>query len=177
MPLVSKIVLEDKSWQAVFQATFTNRSETLAVLHSVGSPNEYRFGRGEGTNGATILPAPLPRAQIWETFAGSDFSVADLGLEFFHWPTQTLVLNEMRKNRACHVLESRPSVTNDYARVLAWVDVETGGVVMAEAYDVQNRRVKEFEILSVKQGRVQEMKMSNVKNRSRTILVFEVPGD
>ena len=50
------------------------------------------------------------------------------------------------------------------------------GVIMAEAYDPQNRRLKEFEVKSVKNDQVQEMEMRNLRTRSRTLLEFDVPN-
>ena len=173
VPIVSRILLADKSWQAIYQGGLTNQGETLIVTHAPGAPSEYRYAR------PGAAPAPLPSPDLWQPFAGSDFSLADLGLEFFHWPKQTLVQNEMRKNRPCHVLESCPAVTNAYCRVLSWVDVETSGVVMAEAYDPQNQRLKEFEVKRFKkvndQWQLQEMEMRHLRDRSRTILEFDVP--
>ena len=172
VPIVSKIILGDKTWQAVYLAGPTNAAESLAVTHAPNTPNDYRHG----LDGAT--PASLPAQKIWQPFAGSNFSLADLGLEFFHWPKQLLVQDEMRKGRACHVLESRPAVTNDYSRVLSWVDVETGGLVMAEAFAPNNERTKTFEVKRFKkvndQWQLQEMEISNPKNSSRTLLQFDV---
>ena len=172
VPIVSRIVLADKSWQAIYQGGPTNQGETLIVTRAAGAPTEYRYAQ----QGAA--PAPLAAADLWQPFAGSDFSLGDLGLEFFHWPKQTLVQNEMRKNFPCHVLESRPAVTNAYGRVLTWVEVETGGVVMAEAYDARNKPLKEFEVKRFKkvndQWQLQEMEMRNLKDRSRTLLQFDV---
>jgi hypothetical protein len=178
VPVVSKIVLDAQSWQSIYEATLTNQTERLTVVHSPAQPNEYRLTRSDVPECAS--PAPLARDRIWQPFAGSDFSLADLGLEFFHWPTQTLLQNEMRKSRACHVLESRPAVTNDYARVLSWIDVETAGLLRADAYDRDNKRVKEFEVSSFKKVgedyQLQKMEIRHLKARSRTVLEFEVGG-
>jgi hypothetical protein len=176
LPLVSRILTEGASWQAFYQVTASNWTETLLVRHQPGQDNEYRYARQESGSSAAAIPPVC--GQIWQSFAGSDFSLADLGLEFFHWPTQVLVLNEMRKDRACHLLESRPALTNDYGRVLSWVDVETGGLLKAEAYDGRNQRLKEFEVKRFKksgeQWQLQEMEIRNLKNRSRTLLEFDV---
>ena len=51
-----------------------------------------------------------------------------------------------QRSRACTVLEStnpNPS-TNGYSRVVSWIDDETLGIVHAEAYDVQDKLLKEF---------------------------------
>ncbi len=178
VPVVSRITAGTNSWQSTYVASPSNHTEVLVVIHTLGQPNQYRLASLEGTNAPVHNPPPCDH--IWTRFAGSDFLLADLGLEFFHWPHQVLVQNEMRKNRACHVLQSRPAVTNNYALVLSWIDVETGGLIMAEAYDEKGRRVKEFEVKSFKKAgerwQLQEMEIRDLKERSRTDLEFEVQG-
>src|SRR5436190_1178348 len=39
-------------------------------------------------------------------FAGSDFWLCDLALEFLHWPEQKILKTELRKTLSCKVLES-----------------------------------------------------------------------
>ena len=113
-------------------------------------------------------------------FAGSDFRVMDLGLEFFHWPEQRLLKPEMRHNRSCRVLESTNPASDPagYARVVSWIDVETDGLVCAEAYDRGNRLVKEFSVGSFRkvEGRyqLQDMKIRNAKTGRRTELEFDL---
>ena len=80
-------------------------------------------------------------------FAGSDFWIADLGLEFFHWPDQRMLYSEMRRSRSCRVLESinpkpAPGV---YSRVVSWIDNESGGIVHADAYDSNGKVSKQFD--------------------------------
>lgn len=177
VPVISRVLAGGTSWQTVYQAWPESQAETLIVLHAVGRPNEYRFTTNLASCGSSPPPV-VPHERIWQAFAGSDFDLGDLGLEFFHWPSQVLVRNEMRKGRACHVLESRPAVTNAYSRVVSWIDVETEGLLMAEAYDRDNRRAKEFEVKSFKkvegQWQLREMEIRNLAERSRTILELDV---
>lgn len=177
IPLTSKIEPGAQSWQVSYQTGGTNQiaAEKLVVIHFTNRPNEYLFARATSSNAPPGEPQPLPRGQMFTTLAGSDFSFTDLGLEFFHWPHQMLVQKEMRKGRSCRVLESRPAVTNDYARVVSWIDLESGGLLMAEAYDRANERVKQFEVNSVAQGQVRKMEMLNLKDGTRTSLEFDPP--
>ena len=102
---------------------------------------------------------------------------------YWHWPTQRLLKTEMRKGRVCQVLESihpQPP-TNGYSRVVAWLDKETGGPILAEAYGRDGRLLKEFSIRSFKkvEGRwqLEEMEIRDVRKRSRTRLEFDFsPG-
>ena len=113
-------------------------------------------------------------------FAGSDFWMADLGLEFFHWPEQKILKHEMRRGRACKVLESTnpSSTTNGYSRVVSWIDNESGGIVQAEAYDFKNKLLKEFAPKSFKKvnghWELQEMEIRNVQTGSRTRLEVDL---
>ena len=112
-------------------------------------------------------------------FLGSDFWAVDLGLEFFHWPEQKILKHEMRRGRACQMLEStNPSpTTNGYARVVSWIDNESSGIVHAEAYDVTGKVRKEFDPKSFKkvngQWQLQEMEIRNDQTGSRTRLEFD----
>ncbi len=115
-------------------------------------------------------------------FAGSDFWVADLGLEFFHWPAQKILPKtaNLKRGRDYTLLEStnpNPS-TNGYSRVLSWIDKETGGILEAEAYDASGKLLKEFAPKSFKkingQWELQEMEIRNVQTGSRTRLEFDL---
>jgi len=101
-------------------------------------------------------------------------------LEFFHWPDQKILKHELRRSRACTVLESTnptPSA-GSYLRVVAWIDKETLGIVHAEAYDVNGKLLKEFNPKSFKkvngQWELQDMEIRNVQTGSRTRFEFEV---
>jgi len=112
--------------------------------------------------------------------AGSDFWFQDLALDFFHWPEQKIVTSEMRKGRACYLLESvnpRP-VPGGYALVRSWVDKESGGLLLAEAYDQKKNLLKEFSVRSFKKvdsvWQLQEMEIRDVTTRSRTRIEFDL---
>jgi negative regulator of sigma E activity len=112
-------------------------------------------------------------------FAGSDFWLADLGLEFFHWPEQHLKKEEMRRSRLCKVLESvNQKSAAGYSRVVSWIDVETQGLLRAEAYDQNQRLLKEFSVGSFKKVKdrweLQDMEIRNVQTDSRTRLEFDL---
>jgi hypothetical protein len=72
-------------------------------------------------------------------FAGSDFWVADLGLEFLHWPKHLLLRKEMRRSRPCDVLESTCSQpATGYSRIVSWIDIESAGILHAHAISMSN---------------------------------------
>lgn len=113
-------------------------------------------------------------------FAGSDFWVADLGLEFFHWPEQRLTGTEMRRGQSCRVLESiNPNpAPGAYRRVVSWIDIDSGGIIRADAYDHRNTLLKQFvpkEVEKIEgQWQLAEMEIQNRQTGSRTRIKFDL---
>jgi hypothetical protein len=173
IPISSKITVTSTNWQVVYQSAPTNGTpaETLIILHSPGQTNRYTFAIGAEPAAAVPLTHP---------FAGSEFWLLDLGLEFFHWPQQKALRAEMSRSRPCRVLESvTPQSTHDgYARVLSWIDNETGGVLQAEAYDQQGKLLKKFALGPMQkvegQYRLREMRIRNARTGQRTELKFDL---
>ena len=65
--------------------------------------------------------------------------------------------------------------------MISWVDVETLGIVKAEAYDANNKLMKTFTPKKFKKvsGRWQlkEMEMLNERTDSRTTITFDLPDE
>jgi hypothetical protein len=159
----------------------------LVIIHRHGQPNKYLLARdvfdlseeSKESRGLTD-PKPLDDTQIMAPFAGSDFWICDLGLEFFHWPGQKVLKHETRRTRACTVLESTnpdPS-PGSYSHVDSWIDDETLGVVHAEAYDAKGKLLKVFDPKSFKkvngQWELQDMEIRNIQTGSRTWIKFDL---
>ena len=176
IPIQFQIVVTEMNalnWLSNYQTTATNHPVKLVIVHSAGQPNGYRLFE----NG---VQQDLDGARAMIPFAGSDFWLADLGLEFFHWPQQKVLKKEMKRSRGCTVLESTnpdPS-TNGYSRVVSWIDSESGGIVQAWAYDASNKLFKEFYPKDFKkingQWQVGEMEIDNDRTGSRTRLEFDL---
>ena len=143
------------------------------VSRSPHAPSQYQTGRVNG-------PALQPAGNLLVPFAGSDFWLVDLGLDFFHWPEQVLVKKEQRRGEACFVLESttRTPSPGGYSRVVTWLDQGTMGIVAAQAYDTRGKLLKEFEPKRFQkvngQWRLKEMEIRNEQTDSRTSLIFDV---
>jgi hypothetical protein len=169
--------LGDAAWRSTYEAILpaAGTVERLSVTHVEAQPSSYALRR-EGAEPVTLEST----AAMWTAFAGSDFFAADLGLEFLRWPDQRLLRKELRKSRACRVLESRNPAPGQggYARVLSWIDADTGGVLCAEAFDAAGRMVKEFSVRSFKkvEGRWQlkEMEIRDLIRDSRTTMEFDL---
>jgi len=177
IPVTGRITVEKDGWKVVYSTIATEKSgaETLTVIHSATGTNQYLYSRASADSvGGEAKPLTGNEADI--ALAGSDFWLSDLGLDFLHWPGQRLLKKELRRGQSCKVLESvnpHPT-TNGYARVVSWIDIDTGGIVHAEAYDQGKKVIKEFDPKEFKKinGRweLQEMEIRNVKTGSRTRL-------
>jgi hypothetical protein len=187
IPTTFAITVAETNWQSVYSipGTNTNGNEAawtaLVVTHFGDNiPNGYQYYK--------VFPEPekhgpvvtnLTDKQIMAPFAGSDFWVADLGLEFFNWPAQKILKKEFSRGRACMVLESvNPDPANGYSRVDSWIDEESYYIVHAEAFDAKGKLLKEFDPKSFKkvngQWQLQGMEIQNVQKGSRTRIEFDL---
>ena len=159
----------------------THRQVKLTIVHSDGQPNQYLLYNSGATGSATAGPKKLAGDELMAPFAGSDFWVADLGLEFLHWPQQRLSKKEMRRSRFCDVLESvnPKAAPAGYSRVKSWIELEAPhGIVHAEAYDAHGDLLKHFDPTEFEKVRgeyqLQEMEIRNRKTGSRTRIEFDL---
>ena len=138
-------------WTVTYRAEpgGTGSAETLTLHYRPGQVPDRRLTRNGGATSSPVGPS--------EPFAGSDFSVSDLALEFLHWPEQKVIRRdrpEMRKGRPCRILESsRPAkdaASGGVVRVRSWIDLEHKQPLMAEAYDARGTLIKAFSVGSVK---------------------------
>ena len=183
VPVEFQTTITATNWQVIYTASGTNMENLMAVtiMHLEGQPNQYRLAPSGQRDCAANSLTPLTGNQTMIPFAGSDFWLADLGLEFFHWPKQKVLKKELRSGQSCTVLEStNPNpIAGGYARVVSWIDTDTGGIVYAEAYDTKGDRLKKFEPKALKkvngQWQLQEMLIRNLKTGSRTLIEFNLP--
>lgn len=186
IPTKMTVQVSGGSWEDRYetQPVPGHHGEVLVIRHHGTAPSEYLFGRYQHRDEQPKLE-PLSGTNLFQPLAGSDFYLFDLGLEFLHWPAQKIVKKEMRKSRSCRVVESaNPNpAPGAYARVLSWIDFETSNLIMAEAYDSKNQKLKEFSIrkISRTEGKAQlkEIEMRNDQTDSRTRLEFsfDLPED
>ena len=179
-----QVLLGDGGWKCIYETRPSEAApqERLEVVRLPEQPNRYIRSIAANPPGQTGLSETLAGDQAMTPFAGSDFWLADLGLEFLHWPQQRIVEEariKMRKGRPCRVLESvnpQPGAKG-YTRVRSWIDTQTGGVILAEAYGPDNKLVKEFEIGGLVkvngQYELKNMEMYNAESDTQTTLEFK----
>ncbi|HRT55596.1 MAG TPA: outer membrane lipoprotein-sorting protein [Candidatus Paceibacterota bacterium] len=179
-PVRVTVSLTPTNWTTCYEAAGPSQAvppTRLVVSYQPGGPNHYELREAAATN---TPPKVLAGNQTMIPFAGSDFWVADLGLEFLHWPTQRLLRKEIRRGQSCNVLESinpHPA-PGAYSRVVCWIDVDTGGIVHADAFDVDGQLLKRFAPKSFEKisGRweLQEMEIRNARTRSVSRIEFNL---
>ncbi|MBL9173303.1 MAG: outer membrane lipoprotein-sorting protein [Verrucomicrobiales bacterium] len=160
------------SWEVIYAAGGT-APEMLSMVRTPDHPPQYRITQGAQDGVATPDSA--------RSFAGSDFSLRELGLEFLHWPGQRVLPRTpppMKKGQPCKILEStNPGATN-YTRVVSWISIEHNGLMLADAYDASGRIVKRFSIGSLKKvdgvWQLRDMEMIDEVRGTETKLEFEL---
>jgi hypothetical protein len=184
VPVKCQVIVTATNWLSVYEAwpqTNTSQTITLIVTHDDTNPNQYQLTESAGSGQRVATPTALTGGQTMIPFAGSDFWVADLGMEFFHWPAQKVLKKELRSSQSCTVLESaslKPDATG-YVRVVSWIGTETGGIIHADAYDAKGKLLKQFEPKVVVKDvnghwQLQEMEIRNTQTGSRTSLKFNL---
>ena len=181
VPVTFTTTVTPSSWQTTYMS-WSNRlyTETLTITHFPDQPNQYQLANINASPADTNESLTLAGDRLFDEFAGSQFSVGDLGLEFFHWPDQKVLRREVHRSCGCTVLQStnpNPS-TNGYSRVVTWIDNDSLGIVEAEAYDTNGKELKDFEPKDLKkidgQYQVQEMVIENEQTGARTKLEFDL---
>jgi hypothetical protein len=182
IPIVCRVIVNPADWETDYETAATSESgaERLVVLHSTNGPNQYLYARAASPSAALPNLAPVPTAEAAIPLGGSDFSLADLGLEFLHWPVQRELKGEMRLGEPCYVLESSDPHGGEIVRVRSDIDKEFGAPLIADAYDAQGSLVKEYSLhgSSFKKvnGRwqLEKMEIRNKKTGSHTELKFDL---
>lgn len=169
------------SWSTTYEVSAVGEApaERLVVEKSPSGRSVYRFAKA-GKDGKFSALTPVMTDTMSQMLGGSDFAIGELGLDFINWPEQQLLAPEMRLGQPCLVLESRRSVAQGPAMIRSWIDRQTGGILVAEAYDGKGSLVKEFNLSGSSFKKVngryelEEMTMSSHQRRSETKLRFEL---
>ena len=185
IPVTCLVQIGAQDWKTVYQtgSTAAHGAEKLVIVHRPEQPNQYFYARALRPGGALPEPKGLDPAEADVPFAGSDFWLTDLGLEFLHWPEQIRLKGEMRLSQPCHVLDSRNPKGKEIVRVKSWIDKESNGILVAEAMNEKNSIVKEFNLhgSSFKKikGRwqLERMDIRSPRKDTQTTLKFNLPKD
>lgn len=188
IPVQFEIRPGTSTWSSIYTARLTNGPNpsqiVLTIIHSEREPGIYRLETGPVGGPADSRTLTGNAAMI--PFAGSDFWLSDLGLEFLHWPKQRLLGRDVKHSQSCYVLDSiNPNpATNALSRVEWWLDRDTfedsgqAAIVHAEAYDANNKLLKEFDPKEFEKinghWQLKEIEMVNRQTDSHTRIDFDL---
>jgi len=189
IPVVCQVKVREQTWETIYQAAATSQSgaERLIITHATLGPNQYLYAR------AATPTAPLPEAgpvlppALSGPFAGSDFSLGDLGLEFFALAGTKPVEGPDAPGPAVLCPGKRQLPANfpadAVARVKSYIDKESGSLLIAEACDAKGGLIKKFSLHGSSFKKSQRPLAagkdgnSNEKTGSHTVLKFDMPKD
>jgi hypothetical protein len=162
-------------WEEVWEVTPAKpgNSERLIITHRGLTPNRYLYWRNAASNEA---PTPIQLDKLNLPFGRSDFWPFDLGLEFLHWPRQRIIKGRVTTalQRPCKVLESSTDnpIMGGYAKVLSWIDIDTGLLLSAEAFDREGKRIKRFEVRTIRRNGSLDLDIWNQRENTKSSLQF-----
>ena len=154
--------------------TFETARGTLHIRKTPGKPNEYIFTAPDAKEGKK-----MEGAELNQLFAGSDFTLGDLGLEFLQWPNQQVIGRASRLRETCNVLLSKPAkvLPGGYSHVKCWVEIHNRALLCVEAYR-GTKRVKLFQAKSFKklegEWQLRELELRNDVTDARTQIQFDL---
>ena len=154
--------------------TFETAKGTLQIRKTPNKPNEYFFTAPKAKERKRMEGAALN-----QVFAGSDFTLGDLGLEFLQWPNQQVIGRASRLRETCNILLSKPGkdLSAGYSQVKCWVEIHNRALLCVEAYR-GTKRVKLFQAKSFKklegEWQLRELELRNDVTDARTQIQFDL---
>lgn len=183
IPFNLEIIVGANSWKSVYEteATPGQPAVRLVITHTVGRATEFSLQSAD-SRGVFDEPKTLAWKEALKPFAGSDFRILDLAYphsDFLAWPEQYILQTAIRRGQSCYELESvNPNPGNGgFAKVVSWIDIDSGGPVYIYGYDRQGNESLKFSPQGIKsvggEYRVTELVISRRKTGSRTTLKFD----
>jgi len=179
VPVRFQVICRSNDFLSVYETIGGNSEKAmkLTIVNAEGKPNQYELSQLPSAPAKT-----LEGAALFIPFAGSDFSIADLGLDFLHWPQQRILKKQMRKSVFCDVLESaNPNQGSPYSKVVSWIGANHTDelvIVHAEAFDHNGKLLKQFDPRKLEKVngvyQLEEMEIRNRQTGSSTKVEFQL---
>lgn len=178
---------DDKSGRA---ESFTLNMEQNIMRFRFSNPNQI-VHLDMTTKPATLKvvqaggSAAVPLAKYGEKVRGFAMNYEDLSMRFLYWPSAKLLGEERYKTQKCwKVRVTSPDSATPYGTVDLWVHQASGGMAKMEAYDLQGKLAKRFEVSSVqkvdgatilKEMKVESYSPGSNKSDGRTYMTLDNP--
>ncbi len=180
IPFRSSVTVDGNDWKTVYETEAIEGTPAvrLTIRHTSNVVAEFHL-QDQEADGTFGEARRLTWAGTFQPFAGSDFRIIDLAYphsDHLTWPTQRLLGRDIRRGQSCHQLESvNPTPAQaGFARVISWIDIDTGGPLEITGYDLNGDKLLQFSPKRFRkvngEFKVTELHISNRKTRSRTVL-------
>lgn len=127
----------------------------------------------------------VPLSKYGESVRGFAINYEDLSMRFLYWPGAKLLGEESYKLQKCwKVRVSSPDSATPYGTVDLWVHQASGGIAKMDAYDLQGKLVKHFEVGHVqtvdgttilKDMKIESYPPGSTKSNGRTYMTLDKP--
>ena len=183
IPVSYRVKLQKGGWDSVYETNPTDGSpaQRLWIIHRIGLTSTYLLATRQPGEKNFDLPQVLAGEDAQQPFAGSDFLLSDLGYpkaHFFRWPKQTILEKTIKRGQSCYKLESvNPTPAEGaYAKLISWIDIDTGGPVEIHAYNQSGDVFKTFKPDDLQkvngEYKVRSLEIRNRATDSKTVLEF-----
>ncbi len=184
IPFQSRVVVDgDGEWRAIYETESAGAAPAmrLTIRHTRNVAADF-FVQERVREGGYGELRKLSWKEVFQPFAGSDFRIIDLAYphsDHLTWPTQRLLDKDIRRGQSCYELESvNPNPgQGGFARVISWIDIDTGGPLEITGYDSNDGKLLQFSPKRFRkidgEFKVTELHISNRETRSRTVLRFD----
>lgn len=126
---------------SVVRYVFSNPPETLQL--QLGE-NDSRLDEITSEGAEKVRPAQFDRK-----VRGTNVTYEDLALKFLYWPNAQSLGVETITTGNCWKVELRPGPNqSQYARVVVWIQQQSGALVRLEGYNSRGELIKRFNVVS-----------------------------
>ncbi|MBX7209654.1 MAG: outer membrane lipoprotein-sorting protein [Verrucomicrobiaceae bacterium] len=163
--------------QNIMRFRFSNPSQ-IVHLDMTTSPASLKSVQAGGSGA-------VPLAKYGEKVRGFAMNYEDLSLRFLYWPGAKLLGEENYKLQKCwKVRVTSPDSATPYGTVDLWVHQASGGMAKMDAYDLQGRHVKHYEVSKIqkvdgatilKEMKVESFSPGSTKSEGRTYMTLDNP--
>jgi hypothetical protein len=89
----------------------------------------------------------------------SGVNYLDISLAYLYWPDPKYIKEDVVSERITHLVEvQNPSATGPYAKLLIWIDRQTGGLMRMQGYNKAGKLTKRMQVIEV-----QRVKRGDIK--------------
>ena len=127
----------------------------------------------------------VPLSKYGERVRGFAINYEDLSMRFLYWPGAKLLGEESYKTQKCwKVRVTSPDSATPYGTVDLWVHQASGGMAKMEAYDLQGKLAKRFEVAKIqkvdgatilKEMKIESYSPGSSKSDGRTYMPLDNP--